>query len=76
MNSQPDSTILKLAAELTIFNARVTANLLNDGDPITAINAKPGSLARANQLRGLAADLQEQLNSRSTNGAQVFRLTL
>jgi hypothetical protein len=75
MSSQPNSTILKLVAELTILNAKVTANLLNDGDPITAISAEPGSLARANELRGLAAYLQKELNSGSTSGGQDPRPT-
>jgi hypothetical protein len=62
MRSQENNSLLKLVAGLTILNAKATASLLNDGDLLTAISAEPGSLARANELRGLAANLQRELN--------------
>jgi hypothetical protein len=71
MAPEENNGLLKLVATVTILNANITANLLNDGDPITAITAEPGSLARANELLGLAADLKRELESVSTENLGI-----
>jgi hypothetical protein len=65
MDSEMDNTALKQLVKLVVLNAKETASLLNDGNPVTVSGTQPGSLDRANALRGQAKALLKSFESLS-----------
>jgi hypothetical protein len=59
MNNETITKILKELAELTEMTANATASLINNGDPLDVQNTEPGSLMRANSLRGQAKAMRK-----------------
>jgi hypothetical protein len=65
MNPEMMNRVLKQLVELTVLNAKLTASLLNNGDPFTVAKTEPGSLGLAIELRTMAKDLSESFESLS-----------
>jgi len=59
MNNETIARILKQLVELAEQTAIETANLINNGDPLISQSKEPGSLMRANDLRGAAKALRK-----------------
>jgi hypothetical protein len=61
-----NETIAKLLNEIVKLveqTAIETANLINNGDPLIAPSKEPGSLMRANDLRGAAKALRKAFDN-------------
>jgi len=59
MNNETIVKLLKGIDNLAEQTAIETANLINNGDPLIAPSKEPGSLSRANYLRGTAKALRK-----------------
>jgi hypothetical protein len=63
MTNETIAKLLSKIVKLVEQTAIETANLINNGDPLIAPSKEPGSLMRANDLRGAAKALRKAFDN-------------